>query len=255
MMPLKKNLPTQNEQQNDQFDKVLKTLRCEGLGPHNKSLELILSLLHDLDATIDIGGSNRSYDAESFAIFLRGTSGNRYRISVNYRARMAQLIAKRFNEIDFESDEKHFVRKTIGALMHPFRKFMNFEIHWYDSRDGDWESICIHGRHDATPKSWPADLLATTMLILSDDLHHSLEPSMNTLRHDLRNSYPIAWCAGHTSDDVTFAYVTKFVTHLEALQNAGDREEFSDLRKVAREDLFNEKGQVRTAENLDGGEK
>ena len=238
-MPLTNKLLTRNNQQDDQIDRVLKTLYCEGLEPHNHSLNLISNLLHELDATIDIGGSNRCYDAESFAIFLRGTSGNRYRISVNYRARMAQLIAKRFNEIEFKSKDRHATKRTIGALMHPFRKFLDFEIHWYNARDGDWEGICIHGRRDETPKSWPADILATTMLTLSDDLRQSLEPSMNTLRHDIRDSYPIAWCAGQTSDDVTFAYVAKFVTHLEALQNADDREEFSKIREAALKDLFN----------------
>ena len=254
-MSLMKNLPTQNEQQNDQFDRVLKTLHCEGLDPHNKSLELIRNLLYELDATIDTGGSNRCYDAESFAIFLRGTSGNRYRISVNYRVRMAQLIAKRFNEIEFDSNEMHIVKRTIGALMHPFRKFLDFEIHWYDARDGDWEVICIHGRRDETPKSWPADILATTMLTLSNDLRQSLEPSMNTLRHEIRKSYPIAWFEGQISDDVTFAYVAKFVTHLEALQNADDREDFSKIREAALKDLFNEVGQIRSRQHLNGGDE
>ena len=249
MMPLMKNLPTQNEQQDDQIDRVLKTLYCEGLDPHNKSLELISNLLHELDATIDIGGGSRSYDAESFAIFLRGTSGNRYRITVNYRARVARLIAKRFNEIEFKSNPE----ETIGVLMHPFRSLMDFEIHWYDARDGAWEGICIHERRDVLPKSWPADLLVTTMRTLSNDLRNSLTSSMTTLCSELRQSYPIAWCARQTSDDVTFAYVTKFVTHLAALQNADDREEFSKIREAALKDLFNEVGQIRSIQHLNGG--
>jgi hypothetical protein len=249
MMPLKSKLAVPNKQQDDQIDWVLKTLHCEGLDSHNRSLKLIPNLLDELDATIDIGGGSRSYDAESFAIFLRGTSGNRYRITVNYRARVARLIAKRFNEIEFKSNPE----ETIGALMYPFRSLMDFEIHWYDARDGAWEGICIHERHDVPPKSWPVDLLVSTMLILSDDLRNSLIPSMTTLRSELRHSYPIAWCSKQTSDDVTFTDVVKFVTLLETLQNAGDREEFLEISEAAQRDLFNEKGQLCTTQHLDGG--
>lgn len=250
-MPLKSKLSTRNNQQDDQIDGVLKTLYCEGLEPHNHSLNLISNLLHELNATIDIGSGSRSYDAESFAIFLRGTSGNRYRITVNYRARVARLIAKRFNEIEFKSNPE----ETIGVLMHPFRSLMDFEIHWYDARDGAWEGICIHERRDVLPKSWPADLLVTTMRTLSNDLRNSLTPSMNTLRSELRHSYPIAWCTRQTSDDVTFTDVVKFVTLLETLQDAGDREEFLEISEAAQKDLFNEKGQLRTTQHLDGGDE
>ncbi len=251
MMPLKSKLSTRNNQQDDQIDRVLKTLYCEGLEPHNHSLNLISNLLHELDATIDIGGGSRSYDAESFAIFLRGTSGNRYRITVNYRARVARLIAKRFNEIEFKSNPE----ETIGVLMHPFRSLMDFEIHWYDARDGAWEGICIHERRDVLPKSWPADLLVTTMRTLSNDLLNSLTSSMTTLRSELRHSYPIAWCARQTSDDVTFTDVVKFVTLLETLQNAGDREEFLEISEAAQRDLFNEKGQLCTTQHLEGSDE
>lgn len=250
-MPLKSKLSTRNNQQDDQIDRVLKTLYCEGLEPHNHSLSLISNLLHELDATIDIGGGSRSYDAESFAIFLRGTSGNRYRITVNYRARVARLIAKRFNEIEFKSNPE----ETIGVLMHPFRSLMDFETHWYDARDGAWEGICIHERRDVLPKSWPADLLVTTMRTLSNDLRNSLTPSMTTLRSELRHSYPIAWCSRQTSDDVTFTDVVKFVTLLETLQNAGDREEFLEISGAAQRDLFNEMGQLCTTQHLDGGDE
>jgi hypothetical protein len=251
MMPLKSKLATRNKQQDDQIDRVLKTLYCEGLEPHNHSLTLLPNLLDELDATIDISGGSRSYDAESFAIFLSGTSGNRYRITVNYRARVARLIAGRFNEIEFKSNPE----ETIGALMHPFRSLMDFEIHWYDARDGAWEGICIHERHDVPLKSWPVDLLVSTMLILSNDLRNSLIQSMNTLRSELRHSYPIAWFARQTSDGVAFEDVVKFVTLLETLQNAGDREEFLEISDAALGDMFNESGQLHSTKHSTGGDE
>ena len=228
---------SQKEEQDQQIAWVLKTLHCEGLDPHNRSLELMCELLDELDATIDIGAENRRYDAESFAIQLRGKSGVRYRISVHYRARFANLIANRFKEIEFDDED------TIGVLLHPIRTMTDTEIHWHDARDGNWESICIHGRHDETPKSWPVDLLVTTMLTLSDDLRQSLELPMTTLRRELRSAYPVAWHNSQTHEDVTFADVTKHVKILEALQEADDREEFDEIRALALEELFNEEAE------------
>ena len=227
----------QKEEQNQKIAWVLKTLHCEGLEPHNRSLELMCELLDELDAIIDIGSENRRYDAESFAIHLRGKSGTRYRISVHYRARFARLIANRFDEIEFDDED------TIGVLLHPIRTMTDTEIHWHDPRDGNWESICIHGRRDETPKSWPVDLLVTTMLTLSDDLRQALELPMNTLRRELRSAYPVAWHNGQTPEEVTFADVTKCVTILEALEGAESRDEFDEIRALALEELFNEEAE------------
>ena len=98
------------------IDWVLKHFRCEGLEPHNRSIEWICETAEELNATIDIGGENRRhYSGRSFAIRVRGTSGVQYRISVHYRPRFAEIVAERFDEIDFSDD------KSIGMLIHSFK--------------------------------------------------------------------------------------------------------------------------------------
>jgi len=211
--------------QDEQIAWMKNTLHCQGLDAHNRSIELICELIEELDAKIDIGGESRRYDAESFAIRLRGSSGVYYRISVHYRARFARLVAQRYSEIDWDDEG------AIGALMYPFKSMLDFEIHWYDARDGDWESICIHGRRNESPNCWPADFLVSTMATLADDLRQSLELEMNTLRRELRESYPVAWCSGQTSPEITFADVTKHVSILEEMQNVDSKEEFFEIQE------------------------
>ena len=47
---------------------VLKHFRCEGLDPHNRSLEWVCETAEELNATIDIGGADRNhYSGHSFA--------------------------------------------------------------------------------------------------------------------------------------------------------------------------------------------
>ena len=98
-----KNKDDENNK-NRQKEWVLKTFGCDGLEPHNRSLEFMCEVLDDVGATIDVGGESRQYDAESFAIRVPGSSGAPYRISVHFRPRAARLMEQRLNEIDFDED-------------------------------------------------------------------------------------------------------------------------------------------------------
>ena len=216
-------------------DWVLKHFHCEGLAPHNRSIEWICETAQQLNATIDIGGeSRRHYSGRSFAIRVRGTSGVQYRISVHYRPRFAEMVAERFDEINFNDDN------SIGMLMHSFKYMLDYEIHWLDERDGDWEHICIHGHRDRPATCWPGDELVTTLLTLSDDLRQSLEKSMNTLRQTLCKSYMIAWCTRNTHDDVTWDCITTHLKHISDMENASDEEEFYEARTIALAELYGE---------------
>ncbi len=214
-------------------DWVLKHFCCEGLEPHNRSIEWICETADELGAKIDIGGENRRYSSgRSFAIRVRGTSGVLYRISVHYLPRFAEIAAQRFDEIDFSDED------SIGLLMRPLKYMLDYEIHWLDERDGNWESICIHGHRDRPATCWPGDELVTTLLTLSDDLRQSLEKSMNTLRSTLGKSYMISWCSGNTPSEVTWAHISRHLKHLHEMENAGSKEDFYDARNIALAELY-----------------
>ena len=220
------------------IDWVLKHFHCEGLDPHNRSIEWICETAQELNATIDIGGeSRRHYSGRSFAIRLQGTSGVEYRISVHHRPRFAEIAAERFGEIDFSDED------AIGLLMRPLKYMLDYEIHWLDERDGDWVHICIHGHRDRPATCWPGDELVTTLLTLSDDLRQALEKSMNTLRSTLGKSYMISWCSRNTPADVTWGQMSSHLKHLRKMENTGNEEEFYEARNIALMELYGEEDQ------------
>ncbi len=209
--------------------KVLKNFTCEGLEPHNRSLKWLVEVLDQLGAEIELDG-NRRYDAESFTIRLQGTSGVIYRISAHFRRRQARLIANRIDDVDIDD------QKGVESLMYAFNEMMSFETHWYDSRDGDWEGICIENRREKR-SGWPGDTLVGLVSALSDDLRSSLRITMTTLRRELREAYPISWFNNQTSPDVTFADVVQHVEILKHLAESDDREEFLERQAEAFEQL------------------
>jgi hypothetical protein len=213
---------------------ILENFTCEGLDQHNRSIEWLGDVLDDIDAKIETCGDQRRYDAESFSIRMYGSSGVLYRISVHYRRRQARLMVKRIKEINLDGREDD--GKTMGVLMHAFDEMMTFDTHWFDARDGDWESICIHGRREKR-NAWPGDTLVSLVSTLSDDLRSSLELSMNTLRRELCEAYPIAWFNNQTQKDVVFDDVEQHVVHLHRLENAEDKEDFEELRQEAFEEI------------------
>ncbi len=227
-----KNVEKLVQRKSEGIDRVEKVLSCEGLGPHNVSIKGIIEVIEELDAEVIFGDENRDYASESFAIRVQGKSGVLYRVSVHYRPRYARLIAERFVELQDESE--------MGVLLQVFRNMLKFEVHWYDSRDGSWEGFCIHGRSEDIPKCWPGDMLISLLCTLGDDLRSSFEPKQNTLRRELCEAYPVAWCANQTLPNTTLADVSRFIDIIHQMQEAQSKEEFLDIREKAIQEIFDE---------------
>jgi len=225
-------------EKNRQKESILRKFSCAGLDPHNRSMEFIFDVVNDVEGVIDEVGGGHQYDAASFAIRVKGSSGILYRIRVNYRARAARVMAERFSEIDFDAGDGMEEQLAIGTLMHAYRRMMDFSVHWYDYRSGNWESICIHESRQETPKCWPGDHVVATVMLLVNDLRSAWEIPMNTLRRELREAYPVVWSARQTPPDVTFTDVVKYVGYLEKLANCDNREEALEVRLEALRDLF-----------------
>lgn len=207
------------------LDPLIESFGQDGLEPHNKSLELVSQVIEDVGAVVELGSEYRQYGSESISIRLTGASGTNYRISVHFRPRVANLMARRFSEMDFEDTLRS------GAFMHPFRNMMDFDIHWYDFRDGDWVSVCIHDRRDTPVECWPGDNIATTIQLLNDDIRSAMLPEMSTLRHELMSSYPVSWAAGQSPPEVKFSDVAKTVFWLRILNDASSVAEFTEIRE------------------------
>ena len=223
------------ETREEQESRILRNFGHPALGPHNKSLEFIFEVVDSVNGQIDESAANHQYDCSSFAIRFKGASGILWKITVNYRPKLANLMAERFEDIDFDGE-----RDPIGTLMHAFRNMMDFAVHWYDFRDGDWEHICIHESREKVPNCWPGDNVVSTVLALSNDLRSAFEPPMNTLRREMREAYPVAWSGGQTPSDTEFSDVVKYVGYLEELADSENKEEAYNIRARALKDLFDE---------------
>ena len=218
-----------------QEDRIRRIFGHPELKPHNNSLELVFETVNDVGGHIDESAAGHQYDAGCFAIRFKGISGIQWRITVNYRSNIANLMAERFDEIDFDDEQD-----TIGVLMHAFRNMMDFAVHWYDFRDGDWEHVCIHESREKEPSCWPGDNVASAVMALSNDLRTAFEPPMNTLRREMREAYPVAWSARQTPPDTEFSDVVKYVGYLTELANSESKEDAYKIRARALKDLFDE---------------
>ena len=212
-------------------------LHCPRLTPHNNSVEMLIETIKQHDAIVDFGGESRRYSnnsAVSFAIRVNGQSGTQYRVSVYYQPRYAEVVSKRIDEVDLNDSEQ------IGVLMRPFGALLNFETHWHDARDGDWNHICVHERRDRPSNCWPGDALVAMIEALANDLRSALEPEMNTLRHELLRAYPIAFFNGQTPSEITYADVTTYCTTVCEINKSKKKKEIVEKCKIARKQLFDD---------------
>ena len=220
-------------------DWVRDIFTCEGLGPHNRSIEWLLRTFEDLDVKIDRTAERyRHNSGESFQFTISSLSGMVYRVSVTYQPRQARLLAKRFGELDLRS------KKHVQTLLYSFQGILTFDVHWFDARDGAMEHICIERNRKEKSKYWPGDHLVAVTKILADDLRSSLEYPMTTLRNTLISAYPIAWANEQTPDGVTMAHVQRHVDYLKKLKKLemkkDRKDDFMAVQTTALKELFNE---------------
>ncbi|MEE2758657.1 MAG: hypothetical protein VYA86_01620 [Candidatus Thermoplasmatota archaeon] len=218
----------------DKMDWIRNNLYCEGLEPHNLSIEWVIETIEKLAAEVNI--SVEAYgrvDAVAFTVKMRGSSGVLYRIQVKYKPKFAKLLATRYSEVELvEDDDFHL-------LMVPFRYILDCDIHWWDDRDSTWENICIHGDRSKPITCWPGDLLVTTMETLADDLRCAIvNEDLNTLRRELKRSYMLAWCTGKVPPVTTFEDVLNYLRHVSSIQNSKDRDEALMRQKIAIRELY-----------------
>jgi|MDSW01.2.fsa_nt_gb hypothetical protein len=214
---------------------------CDGLEPHNRSIRWFLSTCEDLDIRIDRTAERyRHGSGQAFQFNITALSGMEYRVSVTYQPRLARLLSKRFDELDLRS------KNQLQTLLHPFQGLLNFDVHWYDARDGTMEHICIERNRRAKTRYWPGDHLVAVTKILADDLRSSLDYSMTTLRSTLITAYPVAWTNFQTPESVKMPDVHRHVGYLKKLQklrSSEDREGFDEVRAVTLKELFNEEAE------------
>ena len=205
-------------------ERMLREYSIEGIEEHNRSLRWLLDTAERLGARIEVEPDQSRWDSVPFEIRLSGReSGIHYRISVRYRPRLARLMSRRISEVDM-SDEG-----SVWAMLSAFAMMLDFNVYWYDPRKREWEGFCVIPRNRKDSKAWPLDGMVSLMEALNDDLGAALDFSMNTLRKELVDAYPVSWFAGQTDPSLTFEQVSIYVDHLMDLSECVCEEEFDDV--------------------------
>ncbi len=205
-------------------ERMLREYSIEGIEEHNRSLRWLLDTAERLGARIEVEPGDSRWDSVPFEIRLSGLeSGIHYRIRVNYRPKMAQLMSRRISEVDLSDEE------SVRAMLPAFQKMVDFDVYWYDPRKLDWERFCVIPNNRKDSKAWPFDRIVSLMEALNDDLGTALDISMNTLRKELVESYPVAWFSGQTDPSLTFDKVSIYVGHLMDLSYCESQDEFEDV--------------------------
>lgn len=194
---------TMDISEDDYWETCLSTnLKQPGLEQHNRSVDLINTVWRQIGATIV--PCQKPWDnpkAFSFSIEFSGRqSGIMYSISVTHDLLAAEILSKRFEEIeeycaDSAIANQHTNEEVLMGFLSAFKDILDFRVRMANPL-GDWEHVCIEPSDDEHYSAWPGDNIVSLMLSLYDDLNSALAPEMYTLRNYLPSLSRIAWANG-----------------------------------------------------------
>jgi len=190
---------------------TIKSLIHPALEEHNKSLTWIQETAKEIDANIVIS-TNEYYDPKKHtsAIYMKGRKSNiSYKIEINYYPRIANLCAKRIDEISINEENFRILNKFIIS------KMITFNVRWYDLRIMDWSSICIE--NESGIMSWPGDIIVSVMNALYNDIYSALDSKMNTLRSTLIEALPVYWFVNKQFYNISYNNIALLSESLEDL--------------------------------------
>jgi hypothetical protein len=210
---------------------TIKSLMHPALEEHNKSLTWIQETAKEIDANIVIS-TNEYYDSKNHnsAIYMKGRKSNiSYKIEINYYPRIANLCAKRIDEISINEENFRILNKFIIS------KMITFNVRWYDLRIMDWSSICIE--NESGIMSWPGDIIVSVMNALYNDIYSALDSKMNTLRSTLIEALPVYWFVNKQFYNISYNNIALLSESLEDLHYtdvSDSMDEFSQKTLIIR---------------------
>ncbi len=102
-----------------------------------------------------------------------------------------------------------------------------------DERDETWKWLCVHEFEDEGVKYWPADVIASLILVLRNDLHSALKYELYTIRESLLISLPLNWAIGKTNAEFGIKSVSEYCDILSSI-NSMKKEQIDDYKLAAR---------------------
>jgi len=206
-----------------EFDELSLLLEIPDFKPFNESLKFLDGVMQQVNAK---GERCKEEEGEvnCFVIEVIGESSTNYKIEIEYNEKLALKFFSGYSKLNLPSQEKE-----LGMLLNLFQKIFTYGVYWMDERDEEWKWLCVHEFEDEGVKCWPADVIASLILTLRNDLHSALNYELYTIRESLLISLPLNWAIGKTNAEFGIKSLSEYCDILSSI-NSMKKEEIDDYK-------------------------
>ena len=195
--------------------------------PFNESLKFLDGVIQQVNAKGERWKEEEG-NFDHLVIKIVGESSTNYKIEIEYNEKLALKFFSGYSKLDLPSQEKE-----LGTLLNLFQKIFTYGVYWMDERDEEWKWLCVHEFEDEGVKCWPADVIASLILTLRNDLHSALKYELYTIRESLLISLPLNWAIGKTNAEFGIKSVSEYCDILSSI-NSMKKEEIDAYKLAAR---------------------
>lgn len=206
-----------------EFDELSLLLEIPDFKPFNESLKFLDGVMQQVNAK---GERCKEEEGEvnCFVIEVIGESSTNYKIEIEYNEKLALKFFSGYSKLNLPTQEKE-----LGMLLNLFQKIFTYGVYWMDERDEEWKWLCVHEFEDEGVKCWPADVIASLILTLRNDLHSALNYELYTIRESLLISLPLNWAIGKTNAEFGIKSLSEYCDILSSI-NSMKKEEIDDYK-------------------------
>ena len=202
-------------------------LEIPGFKPFNESLKFLDGVMQQVNAKGERWKEEEG-NFDHLVIEIVGESSTNYKIEIEYNEKLALKFFSGYSKLDLPSQEKE-----LGMLLNLFQKIFTYGVYWMDERDEAWKWLCVHEFEDEGVKCWPADVIASLILVLRNDLHSALKYELYTIRESLLISLPLNWAIGKTNAEFGIKSVSEYCDILSSI-NSMKKEQIDDYKLATR---------------------
>ena len=210
-----------------EIDELSSILEIPGFKPFNESLKFLDGVIQQVNAKGERWKEEEG-NFDHLVIKIVGESSTNYKIEIEYNEKLALKFFSGYSKLNLPSQEKE-----LGTLLNLFQKIFTYGVYWMDERDEEWKWLCVHEFEDEGVKCWPADVIASLILTLRNDLHSALKYELYTIRESLLISLPLNWAIGKTNAEFGIKSVSEYCDILSSI-NSMKKEEIDAYKLAAR---------------------
>ena len=202
-------------------------LEIPGFKPFNESLKFLDGVMQQVNAKGERWKEEEG-NFDQLVIEIVGESSTNYKIEIEYNEKLALKFFSGYSKLNLPSQEKE-----LGTLLNLFQKIFTYGVYWMDEREETWKWLCVHEFEDEGVKCWPADVIASLILTLRNDLHSALKYELYTIRESLLISLPLNWAIGKTNAEFGIKSVSEYCDILSSI-NSMKKEQIEDYKLAVK---------------------